>query len=627
MRGCNHLAIWLFGGEPLLNFESNYLFLDEIQDYCNKNEIEFSTYIVTNGTLLKPSYLEKLKQYNCRYIQITLDGIKEIHDQRRIIIPKLVINTMSENNVIGIVYILIFTFLFNLTDAIFEYKLIPYISLQNEIINAKVVNSFLEKSYSLKISYFDDAKNYDKYNIVFDNCCNIYHKTKNILLQFLSSILQIALIISILKWVNKWVFCLMFIVIVISLITAQKTTKIQYEYQKKVTTQNRQLNYIYRLFYIPQFIRDMRINSLKEFIFNKKNKYTEDFMQNVKKNSKTASKVTILQSLITNVESLGIMGYFVYEFFKGKIWLDDFFIAINSYNKLKNAIEGIFSTYTSLYENDLYIKDYLEFMESNETEDKSGKYILNSQINSIEFDSVYFKYPNSKNYILKNVNFKIGKGEKIAILGSNGAGKTTIVKLIIRLYEIDKGRILINNIDIKDIDLVSLRESVSILFQDYSIYPFTILENVALKENADLSFVCKGLQKVKMLDKIKKMPLFLDTPITCQLSDNGIELSGGENQRIAIARILIRNRNVMVLDEPTSNLDPIIENELYETLINNSADDILIIISHRLTFMQKMDKIICLSDGSIKEMGTHEYLISQNGFYKKMYDINSSKYK
>ena len=611
----------------MLNFESNYLFLDEIQDYCNKNEIEFSTYIVTNGTLLKPSYLEKLKQYNCRYIQITLDGIKEIHDQRRIIIPKLVINTMSENNVIGIVYILIFTFLFNLTDAIFEYKLIPYISLQNEIINAKVVNSFLEKSYSLKISYFDDAKNYDKYNIVFDNCCNIYHKTKNILLQFLSSILQIALIISILKWVNKWVFCLMFIVIVISLITAQKTTKIQYEYQKKVTTQNRQLNYIYRLFYIPQFIRDMRINSLKEFIFNKKNKYTEDFLQNVKKNSKTASKVTILQSLITNVESLGIMGYFVYEFFKGKIWLDDFFIAINSYNKLKNAIEGIFSTYTSLYENDLYIKDYLEFMESNETEDKSGKYILNSQINSIEFDSVYFKYPNSKNYILKNVNFKIGKGEKIAILGSNGAGKTTIVKLIIRLYEIDKGRILINNIDIKDIDLVSLRESVSILFQDYSIYPFTILENVALKENADLSFVCKGLQKVKMLDKIKKMPLFLDTPITCQLSDNGIELSGGENQRIAIARILIRNRNVMVLDEPTSNLDPIIENELYETLINNSADDILIIISHRLTFMQKMDKIICLSDGSIKEMGTHEYLISQNGFYKKMYDINSSKYK
>ena len=145
------------------------------------------------------------------------------------------------------------------------------------------MNSFLEKSYSLKISYFDDAKNYDKYNIVFDNCCNIYHKTKNILLQFLSSILQIALITSILKWVNKWVFFLMFIVIVISLITAQKTTKIQYEYQKKVTTQNRQLNYIYRLFYIPQFIRDMRINSLKEFIFNKKNKYTEDFLQNVKK--------------------------------------------------------------------------------------------------------------------------------------------------------------------------------------------------------------------------------------------------------------------------------------------------------------------------------------------------------
>ena len=149
-------------------------------------------------------------------------------------------------------------------------------------------------------------------------------------------------------------------------------------------------------------------------------------MKNVQENSKAVSEVAILQSLITNIESLGVMGYFVYEFFKGKIWLDDFFIAINSYNKLKSAIEGIITTYTSLYENDLYIKDYLEFMDYDEIENKTGKYILNSQIDSIEFDSVYFKYPNSKNYTLKNVSFKINRGEKIAIIGSNGAGNQTV---------------------------------------------------------------------------------------------------------------------------------------------------------------------------------------------------------
>lgn len=561
------------------------------------------------------------------FIQVMQMILSNICLYINLIIPKLIINAMSEEKVINVAYILVFTFLFNLIDSFIEYKLVPYISLQNEIINTKVVNSFLEKSYSLKLSYFDDAKSYDKYNVVFDNCCNIYHNSNNILLQFISSILQITLIISILKWVDKWIFSLMFIIIIISLIVSQKVTKIQYEYQKKVTTQNRQLNYIYRLFYIPQFIRDMRINSLKEFIFNKKNKYTGEFLKNVQENSKAVSEVAILQSLITNIESLGVMGYFVYEFFKGKIWLDDFFIAINSYNKLKSAIEGIITTYTSLYENDLYIKDYLEFMDYDEIENKTGKYILNSQIDSIEFDSVYFKYPNSKNYTLKNVSFKINRGEKIAIIGSNGAGKTTIIKLLIRLYEINKGKILINNIDIKDIDLVSLRKTFSVLFQDYSIYPFTILENIALEENADLNLVCEALKKVKMLDKVKTMPLFLDTPITCQLCENGIELSGGENQRIAIARILMRNKSVMVLDEPTSNLDSIIENELYETLINNSTDDILIIISHRLTFMQKIDKIICLSDGSIKEIGTHDDLICQNGCYKKMYDLNSSKYK
>jgi ABC-type multidrug transport system fused ATPase/permease subunit len=305
--------------------------------------------------------------------------------------------------------------------------------------------------------------------------------------------------------------------------------------------------------------------------------------------------------------------------------LDDFFIAINAYNTLKNSINNVLSVYNSLYENDLYIRDYLDFINNSNCESNLGNInILPHEIQSIKFDGVYFKYPNKTDYALKNINLEIKKNDKIAIVGSNGSGKTTIIKLIIRLYEVEKGTILLNNIDIKQYNIMSLRRCVAILFQDYTMYPFTIKENITFGKHIINKDLYQVLDRVDMLDKVQNLPLTIETPITSQLSDHGIELSGGESQRIAISRILIQKNEVLVLDEPTSNLDPIIEKQLYETLLNEMHSNILIIISHRFSFTYKLQKIICISNGSIVEYGSHDELMKLNGYYKKLYDLSCS---
>lgn len=544
-----------------------------------------------------------------------------------LIMPKYLIQALMKGAYGQILYILSLMLGINLIGGLIELKVTPYVSLMMEKINIRVVNQFLEKSYSLKISYFDDSKSYDKYTIVFDNCCSIITNSKNTFLQLISAVVQIVTVVAILDWISIWILLLMLVVILINLLIAQNVKKIQYEYQKAITTQNRQLNFIYRLFYLPQFIRDIRINSIKDFIFKKKDRYSNEFLEQFICNNKRLSKITFVQKVISSIESFLVMGYFVLEYLRKKIWIDDFFVAINAYNSLKEAISNIFSLYNNLYENDLYLSDYIEFMESQSIEENQGrKKICASEIESIEFKSVYFKYPNSNEYALKDISFRINKGEKVIIVGGNGAGKTTIVKLLIRLYDIDHGSILINQVDITEYEIKSLRKAFAILFQDYSIYPFSIKENVSLGETVEDNDIIEALRKVDMIDRISKLSQGIDTPITSQLSEAGVEFSGGENQRIAIARMLIRKDCILVLDEPTSNLDPIIEYQLYVSLLDEKIKNTLLIISHRLTFSHKMEKIICLSDGSIVEMGTHDELISIDGYYKNLYELSTLKY-
>ena len=337
-------------------------------------------------------------------------------------------------------------------------------------------------------------------------------------------------------------------------------------------------------------------------------------------NWKKIGRLNFWSSLLNAFENLIVTSYLIFECINKKIWVDDFFVAFNGYNSLKNAIESLLLIYTNIYENDLYVKDYIEFMNINLTENNTNhKTFSYDEFESIEFQSVVFKYPNQETYTLKNVSFKIDKGDKLAIIGRNGAGKSTIIKLLLRLYDVKNGKILINGINIQEYDLVSLRSAIAVLFQDFSIYPFTLRENISFGDDILDVLMYNILKSVNLYEMAQDRADFLDLPITNQLYDGGIELSGGESQRIAIARVIASNKKFIVLDEPTSSLDKIVEKQIFSNLIKNKESTI-IIVTHNLSFDSAVSRVICFNNGEVVGDGTHTELLRENTYYKNLYN-------
>ena len=246
----------------------------------------------------------------------------------------------------------------------------------------------------------------------------------------------------------------------------------------------------------------------------------------------------------------------------------------------------------------------------------------------IEFKNVTFKYPNSDNVVLSNVSFKINRGEKIAIVGVNGAGKTTIIKLLLRFYEPNEGQILLNGIDIKEYSLSEYRKLFSVCFQNLTTYSMTLRENVALSDIDRASEENEIWNSIfsSGLEFEKSSEITLDTPLTRAFEDSGFEPSGGQRQKIVIARAFFKNAPFVILDEPSSALDPIAEDHIFGSFSKLCGEKSGILISHRLSNIIMVDKIIYLESGSLLECGTHKDLMALKGRYAEMYHLQADKY-
>lgn len=250
---------------------------------------------------------------------------------------------------------------------------------------------------------------------------------------------------------------------------------------------------------------------------------------------------------------------------------------------------------------------------------------------TLELKNVSFKYKDSEKYVLKNVSMTVRKGEKLALVGENGAGKTTLIKLIMRLYDVTEGSITFGGTDIRELNIRAYREKIGAVFQDFQIYGATLAENVRM------DFINKGdvderekihtvLKRADFGDKLERLSDGIDTELTKEFSDSGTMLSGGESQKVAIARMFVRNMPIAILDEPSSALDPIAEYRLNKSMLENAESQAVILISHRLSTTKDADRIILLENGSIAESGTHSELIAGCGKYAEMWNVQAEKY-
>lgn len=393
----------------------------------------------------------------------------------------------------------------------------------------------------------------------------------------------------------------------------------------------RKLWYLQWLLTQRESIVESRIFQSGKTLIGKYKKIQEELFERNRKPVKSYMKVAPFPQFF-EVSALFVFAYLRMPMvLSGQMTIGDFSFFLDMLSRVAEAVSGMVQNLGWMYENNLYVKHFFDVMALKKVIKESDNPIqipVNPSPPTIEFKNVSFAYPGTKKNVLKNLNLKVNSGENVAIVGKNGAGKTTVVKLLCRFYDVGDGEILINGIDIKDIDLSSWYGQLGTLFQDFVHYDFTIRENITLGAT-DFSNEAKlkeAAEKSGSTEFIEKFPNRFDQQLGKQF-EGGVDLSHGQWQKIAIARAFYEGSPVLILDEPTSAIDAEAEYKIFNNLHSSYKDKSLIFISHRFSTVRNADKIIVLEGGKIVEEGSHQDLITKGGKYSKLFKLQAEAYQ
>lgn len=398
--------------------------------------------------------------------------------------------------------------------------------------------------------------------------------------------------------------------------------------EKEMTTYERQKDYVRRTILLKDFAKEIKTTNI--FVVMEK-RFKQAINRNIEIIKKYGWKIAILEILSDYfAEIVPIGGGFVYGCYRlivlDNLPVSEFSVLVSAITTCRNKIGHLAKYFAMQQKHCLWVQNLRNFLEY-EPQVKSGT-VIPEDFESIEFKNVSFRYTENMDYIIKNVSFRIEKGQTVAVVGHNGAGKTTLSKLLMRLYDVTEGEILYNGRNIKEYDLLKYREKFASVFQDYKVFAMTVAENVLTEEVTDENkkIAVNALKMSGAYEKIGRLPEKEDSLLTKEFDKEGIQLSGGETQKVTIARLFARDFSIAVLDEPSSALDPVAESRMYDALIEGTKGKTVIYISHRLSSATHSDKILVFNKGNLTEQGTHEELIAKNGEYAEMFTLQASGY-
>ena len=412
----------------------------------------------------------------------------------------------------------------------------------------------------------------------------------------------------------------------------EKQGKIQYESTQAQTLSGRIYWLFFNLMSDYPLGKDIRIFKMQDMIEKNGAKARDDIERIQKKSIRDGLKVSIGELLSQNIFIFAAYLFVGMKAVYGMISVGDVAMYSGAIILLQSEVSNLFGLWIELKNHNTYLETYTELMET-PNEKYEGTIPVEKRLDheyELEFRNVSFHYPNSDRMILKNISFKLTTGKKLAIVGANGAGKTTFIKLLCRLYDPTEGQILLNGIDIRKYDYEEYIRLFSIVFQDYKIFSFSVAENVAAGEEYDSERVVECLKEAGIYERVSRMKNGIESRLLKDQQDNdeeGIEISGGEKQKIALARALYRDAPLVILDEPTSALDPLAEQDIYQRFNEMVADKTAIFISHRMSSCRFCDEVVVFNEGEIVETGRHEELVTKTGgVYHKMWEAQAQYY-
>lgn len=510
-----------------------------------------------------------------------------------------------------------------------------YIPISDSKIEFGFQNLLYNKLETIDLIKYDDPEFYN--NSIW--VCNDVNKRAieviNTFFNWLGDLLMIGSIIAIIVTFEPIILVLTVLPSLISLIFNNRINNVIYEFNHINQLPDRKINYVNKLFTSSTTAKEFR---LFPDIFHPLIKLYHQSLDNKKSYIKQYGKK--IAFLISFVEIATVfcshvlaMIYLAYKVILSNTINPGIVIALtNSIWQISGRIDSLLGLVNQMKKHSLYIDNYRKFitMESAIDSNDTGK-IADTQANSIKFEHVSFQYPNSCDCILKDINMEVGKGKKIAIVGGNGSGKTTLIKLIMRLYLPQEGTIYFDNIPEEVYQLQSLRNRFGVIFQDFQLYAANVIENVILNHangsDHERELVDETLKHTGLYDRIYQEKNNIYTNVLKDFDKDGLILSGGQAQKLAIARIFAKDCGVVIMDEPSSALDPISEYEIHNNMMDAAKDKTVILISHRLSTTKNADKIFYLDNGQIVEEGSHDELMQMKGRYAEMFLLQSEKYK
>lgn len=376
------------------------------------------------------------------------------------------------------------------------------------------------------------------------------------------------------------------------------------------------------------YAKDIRLFGMKNFLSKRQHEVYDEELSHWIKSRQYWVYNSIFSHGISLIRQLIITGWLVYGVIKDGLSIGDFTLYLASAGAFSNAVSQVLAALSGLRERSAHTDDYRSFMDIPTSEDKDTIPVPKSDRYVFTFENVSFKYKGQDKYALKNLNLTLEAGEKLAVVGLNGAGKSTFIKLLLRLYDVTEGRILMNGTDIRRFNRAEYYRLFSPAFQDVTVFAFPMAENVSMDppDETDKAKADKCLREAGLSEKIDSLSKGIDTELLKVLYDDGIDLSGGEKQKLALARALYKGSDVIVLDEPTAALDALAEYKLYKSFNGLVGNRTAVYISHRLSSTRFCDRVAMFKDGEMTETGTHDELMAKNGDYAEMFRVQAQYY-
>ncbi len=548
----------------------------------------------------------------------------------KLLIDEIILQTQSETPVYRLIWIYLGVELgvALLSDLISRAVQLTD-GLMGDLYSNKSSITIIKKTEDLSISQLEDSEFYDKLERARTRTSNRVSLMSSTLTLLQNLIIIISLIAGLIYF-EPWLILLLTMSIIPSFINEIKFSSTRYSIARSWTKERRELDYIRYIGANSNTAKEIKLFGLTDFLAGRFDKLSDAYY---KINQKLAVKRAGYGAVFNGLGILSYYGAYVLIIVRavtGVITIGDLTFLAGSFNRLRNNLQSNFAIFTRITESTLYLKDYFDFLDiPKQTISNVAPQVPTEITEGFFFEKVSFAYPDQEEMVIDEVSFTIKAGEKLAFVGQNGAGKTTLVKLLLRFYEPTSGRILLDGVDISTFDKKGYQQLFGVIFQDFLKYEFLLKENIAIGDVSkidDLPAIAEAAERSLADEVVAELDRGYDQQLGKRFT-NGKDLSGGQWQKIALARAYMRDASIMILDEPTSALDAKAEYEAFQRFMELTDQKTSVIISHRFSTVRMADRIIVLNDGGIQESGTHEELMSKEGIYEELFSLQAAGYQ